>query len=751
MKKILLLLAAFILWNGSLFAKTIMVKNETELIAANATAAPGDMIILKNGIWENISIKLTCNGSIDKPIYVKAETAGGVIIKGKSSLQIGGNWIVVDGLNFTEGYSLNGNVWDFRVGKQVANNCRITNCLIRSFNDPNRMVENYWVAFYGKNNRIDHNNFIDKTNLGVLVAVLLDDDRSRLNSHKIDSNYFGLRKPLGSNAGEIIRIGVAEHCTFYSNTQVVNNLFEHCDGETEVISIKSCGNLVRNNVFKECQGAVVLRHGNNNTIESNLFLGNGKEGSGGVRVINEGNWIVNNFFSNCKGEGFRSPLALMNGVFNSPPKRYLPVRDAVIANNTFVNCTPFSVCEGSDSERTVSPQNVYILNNLFYSDKPAVTFQYFDKLDGIYFKNNVVNEKIKKTIDNGFDQKTFFLTKLLGNDFPSYTASKANIDLPDSIKNQVAQRLQIGFKNTIGCAGVSFIEALEKQSHQLGMHWNEAVTKVQNNTPVVVNCKDAAAVYQAINSKASNLQIVLTGTNYLFDHPINLINQTAISSLKQNIRFQTNSSLPYLFKVAANKRFELLNCMIDAKGLQAKEFIMADSTGECIHFTIAIKNCTITNLTNNSFLKTGRSAYADSISIHQTTFSTNTTTLFCMNEEPEKKGYYNVEKLIINECVIENQRGMILGLYRTGVDESTMGPKLFFTNNRITNSGYNDAMLDLFGVQESLLQGNQFTNVNFNNTIVRYTDNVRGKHLQQNNSLQKSGKIEENKFVTNLQ
>jgi poly(beta-D-mannuronate) lyase len=120
-----------------------------------------------------------------------------------------------------------------------------------------------------------------------------------------------------------------------------------------------------------------------------------------------------------------------------------------------------------------------------------------------------------------------------------------------------------------------------------------------------------------------------------------------------------------------------------------------------------------------------------------------------MNEELEKKGYYNVEKLIINNCIIEKQKGMILGLYRTGVDESTMGPKLFFTNNRILNSSNKDAMIDLFGVQESLLQGNQFINVNPTNSIVRYTDNVRGKHLQQNNSLQKSGKIEENKFVTN--
>ena len=94
------------------------------------------------------------------------------------------------------------------------------------------------------------------------MAVMLDDERSRQNNHSIDSNYFGIRKPLGCNGGEMIRVGVSQHCTFYSNTVIKNNFFEHCDGETEIISIKSCGNVVRNNVFKECQGAVVLRHRN---------------------------------------------------------------------------------------------------------------------------------------------------------------------------------------------------------------------------------------------------------------------------------------------------------------------------------------------------------------------------------------------------------------------------------------------------------------------------------------------------------
>ena len=79
--------------------------------------------------------------------------------------------------------------------------------------------------------------------MGVLMAVIIDDERSRENFHSIDHNYFGLRIPLASNSGEIIRIGVSQHCEFNSNTQITDNFFEHCDGETEIISIKSGSNV----------------------------------------------------------------------------------------------------------------------------------------------------------------------------------------------------------------------------------------------------------------------------------------------------------------------------------------------------------------------------------------------------------------------------------------------------------------------------------------------------------------------------
>ena len=273
-----------------------MVTDSFDLESANRRARPGDTIVLKNGDWVNINIVFTCEGNADSSIIIKAETDGGVKLTGRSSLQIGGKYLVISGLNFSNGHSPFGEVISFTARGKLANNCRVTNTAIINYNKPKRMDDDYWVNLRGRNNRIDHCTFIDKKNMGVLIAVTLDNEGSRKNFHSIDHNYFGRRLPLGSNSGEIIRIGNSQHALFYSNTHITDNLFEECDGEAEVISVKSCGNLVKNNIFKKCQGSVVLRHGNDNRVEGNLFLGMKKEGTGGVRIINEDQGVFNNFF-----------------------------------------------------------------------------------------------------------------------------------------------------------------------------------------------------------------------------------------------------------------------------------------------------------------------------------------------------------------------------------------------------------------------------------------------------------------------
>ena len=126
------------------------------------------------------------------------------------------------------------------------------------------------------------------------MIVILNDERCLENHHQIDHNYFGERPVYGSNGAETMRVGTSQQAYSSSNTVIENNLFERCSGEVEVISIKSSDNVIRNNILLECEGVVALRHGDRNTVNNNLFIGNGLRNTGGIRVVNAGHQIYDN-------------------------------------------------------------------------------------------------------------------------------------------------------------------------------------------------------------------------------------------------------------------------------------------------------------------------------------------------------------------------------------------------------------------------------------------------------------------------
>ena len=59
----LLLLTGCLLFTIATMANTIVVKTIKELDAANLRAEPGDIVILQNGEWKDVHIKLNCNGT----------------------------------------------------------------------------------------------------------------------------------------------------------------------------------------------------------------------------------------------------------------------------------------------------------------------------------------------------------------------------------------------------------------------------------------------------------------------------------------------------------------------------------------------------------------------------------------------------------------------------------------------------------------------------------------------------------------
>jgi poly(beta-D-mannuronate) lyase len=119
-----------------------------------------------------------------------------------------------------------------------------------------------------------------------------------------------------------------------------------------------------------------------------------------------------------------------------------------------------------------------------------------------------------------------------------------------------------------------------------------------------------------------------------------------------------------------------------------------------------------------------------------------------MNEEKEDKGYYNAEMVIIRHNNFNSQNGALLSLYRGGSDESTLGPDLTFSHNKLINCSSADPLITLTGVQVSNIFSNNFSNCNPSSTLVFYKDLVRARHNFERNTLTNSGKIEKNVFVT---
>jgi len=162
-----------------------------------------DVITLANGTWTDFEILFTGQGEEGNPIRLTAETKGKVIISGESNLRLAGEYLEVSGLVFKDGYTPTQEVISFRQSKgKLANNSRVTEVVVDSFNQPERFETDFWVMMYGKNNRFDHNYLAGKRNKGVTMAVRMLTEASRENHHRIDHNYFGPRQILGSNGGK---------------------------------------------------------------------------------------------------------------------------------------------------------------------------------------------------------------------------------------------------------------------------------------------------------------------------------------------------------------------------------------------------------------------------------------------------------------------------------------------------------------------------------------------------------------------
>lgn len=740
----------------------IYVNDITELNSAINKAVPGDEIVMANGDWKDVQIRFVGYGNDKHPITLKAETPGEVRIVGTSDLKLGGEYLVVDGLYFTEGASPSNAVIEFAISQDtVANHSRMTNCVILDYNKAQRNQTDLWVQLKGRHNEVDHCYIAGKSNRGPTIRVDLEGNRSIKNYHKITNNYFGPRPPKGGPSAETIQLGNSFTSMAPSHTLVANNFFDHCNGEVEVISSKTNFNEFRNNVFYKSEGSLVTRHGNYCIVDGNYFIGDpSSEQIGGVRLIGTGHWVTNNYFCNLKGKVFRSPLAVMNGIPKSPLNRYIQVTDVVVAHNSWINCTsPLQFGVGSNVDqkevlpaseiRSERPIRTLVANNLVYNDRsdkyPIIAH---DSLDGITFKSNLINNQgVSFKNNSAFRQEHFVLTELEDDilvpsddlpDFGLYHGFEFDQITEDLFGNSRANN------NRVGAIASSTTEKPNLMDlAQYGPDWypvESSKTPSATTHNVVSNVELRAAVETA---KSGDV-IVLGAEHFELKSSLQIDKKLTIKSAnadkKPTITYSGAARTP-AFEM--NPKGQLVLQGISLKGTNNQYAFASLEKNMSSLYNLEISDAEISNF--DYVLKAYKYSFSEYIKFQNTLIKDCANGLE-LSAELDDRGDYNAENLYIDNCQFEGIAKNVVDYYRGGYDESTVGGNLVLTNSTFTQCGAkeeNGVLINTYGIINVDISNNRFLN-NRVKMVARLWGAKNNTHS--NNEISNSGKmvVEEN-------
>lgn len=734
----------------------ILVKDKSELDAAIKSAEPGHTIVLANGVWNDLQLEFTGIGTAGQPIEIRAETPGKVFIEGQSCIKFGGAFLVVRGLHFRNGYTPDDAVVAFKLGKQVANHCAFTECVIENFNQPQRDRQDHWVEFWGRHNELSNCNIIGKSNSGPTIRVQIKGNESIKNYHRIVNNHFGPRPRKGGPHGETIQIGDSGTSMSPSNTLVANNLFDRCNGEVEVISSKSNFNEFRNNVFYKCEGSLVMRHGNYCIVDGNYFIGDdNSENIGGIRVVNTGHWVTNNYFYKLKGNNFRSALAVMNGIPKSPLNRYNQVTDVVVAYNTWIDCrSPWQFGVGANLDqsevlpaseiRSARAVRTTVANNIVYtSDSLSAPLIAYDKTDGVQFESNIINQK-KLADDNAsvFGFCDFSLSEVVDGIYaPSSEVSEVDIfqgfDF-ETITNDILGNSREG-NNQIGamCKGqVSDPDILNTEKY--GASWFPAGK--EDYVPVGIQVAEGDDLAQKIEAAKNGDRIELAPGVYEISTPLNISKKLVLTSFnaddKAKIVYSGEAGTP-LFQMNPWGNLSIEGLVLEGNN---DNYVFAPLQKNMkSYYLLHVNDCHISAF--NYVLKAYKESFADSIAFINSTISDCENGIE-LSAETDDNGDYNVEFLSVEGCSFQNVKANVIDYYRGGYDESTIGGNLLVKDSEFSRCGAHEktgVLINTRGIVNVDLSGNTFKN----NPVKRVAVLWGAKNnTHSNNTITNSGSIE---------
>ena len=345
--------------NSDFAGRIINVATQTQFQTAMNGALAGDTIILANGNYT--AFKVTGkNGTPADRIVVRAANPFGAVFNAGQLELLNCSYLTFENFRWTlaNTVKLNGS-------QQIR--------LTRNRFQLTETTSLKWIIIQGDNsdhNRVDHNEFGPKSQLGNFVTISGGASQSS-QYDLIDHNYFHDIGPRAVNEMESVRVGDSTLSQSSGFTVVEYNLFENCDGDPEIVSVKTNDNTVRYNTFRTSQGVLSARQGNRGGFYGNFFLGGGKTGTGGVRIYGDDHKIYNNYFENLTGTGFDAPVTIQNGDADNAQlpgadqsKHYRPQRITVVNNTLVNNVNNIEIGYTNNGSYTRPPRDLLIADNI---------------------------------------------------------------------------------------------------------------------------------------------------------------------------------------------------------------------------------------------------------------------------------------------------------------------------------------------------------------------------------------------------
>jgi len=370
------------LFSGKLYT----VRSPKEVQALSGSLNPGDQLVLSGSDWQDARFTFSGCGTQSAPILVRPEFPGQVVFRGDSSVAFDGAHLVITGLEFKDVAVTRPGSVIFRLGNgrnKPADHCIVNRIKIHNCNSPHPAdrprVRMWYMLVRGRDNTVANSIFSDLKNFGQMLAAqeLPPEGLQRLH---ILNNHFVNRPYLDEQNGyEIIQIGWSREKARSAGSLIEGNVFENCDGENEIISLKASDIVVRRNTFAACQGVVCLRSANRVLVEGNIFDGRGRPNTGGVRIQGSDHVIIENEFRNLKKPKsyYYWPLSLMaasaeNYGDNGDVQGYGRARNILIARNRFLeNDARIAAGIYPRPEYPLLPRNIHVKDNLFRITKAA--------------------------------------------------------------------------------------------------------------------------------------------------------------------------------------------------------------------------------------------------------------------------------------------------------------------------------------------------------------------------------------------